>query len=114
MWYLTIHHWTGEPSNDEDLLAAHLAWNRAHHERGRILFSGPGDEGRVGIIVFSAHDLDRGALTELCASEPFLAAGLRRMEVIDWVPRQVLGSGAFTLEELRLAGGGPPRREGER
>lgn len=105
MWFLTIHRWTGEPVSDPGLLGEHLLWNREHHRSGRILFSGPANGGNLGIIVFRGDDLSRATLEELCSTEPFLAAGAREMDIIPWEPRQVLGAGAFTLEELELAGG---------
>jgi len=103
MWYLTIHRWTGPSADARGLLGEHLRWNERQHASGRVLFSGPSEDGRLGIIVFRGGDLGAADVAALCRQEPFVKAGLREFEVIPWIARQVLGAGAFTVEELALA-----------
>ncbi len=108
MWWLTTHRWAqGGPAGME-LLDDHLAWVRREHEAGRLLFSGPADGMALAVMVFrGGDDLPREALEALVATEPFVAAGYRTVEVLDWDVRQVLGAGPFSVAELQLTGRAP-------
>lgn len=104
MWHLALFRWAGPRAAAMGVLGEHLAWNRRQHAAGRLLFSGPSDDMELGIMVFGEAAGDREAVTELCASEPFVAGGHRSVEIIAWEVHQALGQGAFSVEALRAMG----------
>ena len=92
-WHLTLHRWTEGRERSRELLEAHLSWMREQQRSGRVLIAGPTPDLETGIVVFghaSGEEVDR-----ICATEPFIAAGLRRYERIPWDVHHLLGVGGF-------------------
>ena len=102
-WHLTLHSATDEfrraaAARDDAIvstLEAHLAWNRERHLDGRILFSGPNMQTMMGIIVYGR--LSTEEVESDLETEPFIAAGWRTVEVIQWDVHQIMGIGSFAL-----------------
>ena len=67
---------------------------------------GPSSDGDLGIIVFGHTSRDE--VDEILRHEPFISAGLRHCEVIDWEVHHVLGIGGFDTTTI-AAMFGPPR-----
>lgn len=112
MWHLALFRWIGPRAQAMALLGDHLAWNRRQHGAGRLLFSGPSADMELGIMAFGEAAGDTETVRELCASEPFVAAGHRSVELVAWDVHQALGLGPFTVEELRAAGFAVPPAAG--
>src|SRR3989338_8295874 len=99
MWYL-IHRrpvkprdqWTGS-------LDQHLVWMKQQHEAGRILFSGPTADRKLGIYVIRAGS--RAEAEKIAVSDPYTAAGFCAFEIFEWEVHQILGAGPFTAAEPR-------------
>ena len=93
MWNLTWHRWTGDRDAAGAMLDEHLAWMLEQQRAGRVIASGPTADGEIGIIVFG--HMSRDEVDALCATEPFVRAGLREYDVHAWDVHQVLGVGPF-------------------
>lgn len=107
MWHLTLHRWIGDPQDAiEEKLDEHLAWMRTQQLDGTVVAGGPSSDGNLGIIVFGHSSRDD--VDELLRHEPFISAGLRQCEVIDWEVHHLLGIGGFDRKTI-TAMFGPPR-----
>ncbi|ERR687885_656006 len=104
MWYITLRRNVRPREEWTVTLDQHLAWMRAQHEAGTILFSGPSADRKYGIYVIRAAS--RAEAEAIAGSDPFTAAGLTAFELIEWEVHQVLGAGPFTAAGLRQ--GAPP------
>ncbi|HEY2988329.1 MAG TPA: YciI family protein [Candidatus Binatia bacterium] len=99
MWYL-IHRRPIRPREKWTVsLDQHLVWMKQQHDAGRILFSGPTADRKLGIYVIRAGS--REEAEKLAASDPYTQAGLCAFELFEWEVHQILGSGPFTAAELR-------------
>jgi len=102
MWYLTVHHWTGEQQTSiaaalaDKTLETHLSWMREQQRAGTVLIAGPAKGFELGIIVFG--HLSEDTVHELCRTEPLVAAGHRDYELIPWDVHHLLGIGEFELK----------------
>ena len=99
MWYL-IQRSPVRPREEWTVsLDHHLAWMKEQHENGRILFSGPSADRKLGIYVIRAAS--RAEAERLAASDPYTKAGFCAFDIIEWEVHQILGAGPFTAAELR-------------
>jgi len=72
---------------------------KQQHEAGRVLFSGPTPDRKLGIYVIKADT--REEAERIAASDPYTAAGFTTFDLIEWEVHQVLGVGPFTAAELQ-------------
>jgi uncharacterized protein YciI len=73
------------PEKDEDKqrnYEEHRQWLDDQHRAGRLLFSGPTTDGRYGVYVMLAADLDEAK--SIAAQDPHHVRGIRAMEVLEW------------------------------
>jgi O-methyltransferase len=98
MWYLVIRRDVQPRRAWTATLDEHLAWMKAQHESGAVLFSGPTSDIRTGIYVIRARSSDDAR--RIAAEDPFTKAGHCTFELFDWDVRQVLGTGPFSIVEL--------------
>ncbi len=98
MWYL-IHRRGIKPRGEWTVnLDQHLAWMKQQHESGRILFSGPTPDRKLGIYVVRAGS--REEAERIAASDPYTEAGFCTFDLFEWDVHQIMGVGPFTSAEL--------------
>ncbi|HYU19755.1 MAG TPA: YciI family protein [Chloroflexota bacterium] len=98
MWYL-IQRRALKPREEWTVtLDQHLAWMKQQHQAGRILFSGPTPDRKLGIYVIRAQSRDEAE--SIAAGDPYTEAGFCTFDLIEWDVHQVLGVGPFTSREL--------------
>lgn len=99
MWYLILRR-PVKPREDWTVsLNQHLAWMKEQHEAGKILFSGPTADRKLGIYVIRAASKEQAE--KIAAEDPYTAAGFCAYDLFEWEVHQVLGAGPFTTEELQ-------------
>ncbi len=99
MWYL-IHRRAIKPREEWTVtLDQHLVWMKRQHEAGRILFSGPTADRKLGIYVIRADS--RAEAERIAASDPYTEGGFCAFDLFEWEVHQILGAGLFTAAELR-------------
>ena len=99
MWYL-IHRRPIKPRDQWTVsLDQHLVWMKQQHDAGRILFSGPTPDRKLGIYVIRTGS--RAEAEAIAASDPYTAAGFCAFELFEWEVHQIMGAGSFTAAELR-------------
>lgn len=98
MWYL-IHRRGIKPREEWTVnLDQHLAWMKHQHESGRILFSGPTPDRKLGIYVIRAGS--REEAERIAASDPYTEAGFCAFDLFEWDVHQIMGAGPFTAAGL--------------
>ena len=98
MWYL-IHRRGIKPRGEWTVnLDQHLAWMKQQHESGRILFSGPTPDRKLGIYVIRAGS--REEAEGIAASDPYTEAGFCAFDLFEWDVHQIMGAGSFTAAGL--------------
>ena len=99
MWYLILR----RPLKPRDQwtvsLDQHLAWMKQQHENGKVLFSGPTPDRKLGIYVVRAGSKDEAE--KIAASDPYTAAGFCAFDIVEWEVHQIMGAGPFTADQLR-------------
>lgn len=99
MWYL-IQRRAVRPREEWTVsLDQHLAWMKEQHDAGRILFSGPSKDRKLGIYVIRAGS--REEAERIAAADPYTRAGLCAFDLIEWEVHQIMGAGPFTEGELQ-------------
>jgi uncharacterized protein YciI len=98
MWYLVIRRDKQPRESWTATLDEHLAWMKAQHEAGSVLFSGPTSDIRTGIYIIRAPSL--GDARRIASEDPFTKAGHCGFELLEWDVRQLLGVGPFSTMEL--------------
>ena len=102
MWYL-IHRRGIKPREEWTVnLDQHLAWMKKQHESGRILFSGPTPDRKLGIYVIRAES--RAEAERIAASDPYTEAGFCTFDLFEWDVHQIMGAGPFTAAGLHGRG----------
>lgn len=102
MWYL-IHRRGIKPRGEWTVnLDQHLAWMKRQHESGRILFSGPTPDRKLGIYVIRAGS--REEAEGIAASDPYTEAGFCTFDLFEWDVHQIMGAGSFTAAGLHESG----------
>lgn len=99
MWYLTLRRAARPREEWTVTLDQHLAWMKEQHQAGKILFSGPTPERKLGIYVIRAES--REEAERIAASDPYTEAGFCTFELIEWEVHQIMGVGPFSSAELR-------------
>jgi uncharacterized protein YciI len=99
MWYFIQRRGIKPPEEWTVSLDQHLVWMKQQHEAGRILFSGPSPDRKVGMYVIRAES--REEAERIAKSDPFTQAGLCTFDLIEWNVRQIMGVGPFTEAELQ-------------
>jgi uncharacterized protein YciI len=99
MWYLIQRRGVRPREEWTVTLDQHLVWMKQQHEAGRILFSGPTPDRKLGMYVIRASS--REEAERIAASDPYTEAGFCTFDLIEWEVHQVLGVGPFTAAELQ-------------
>jgi len=99
MWYLVLR----RPLKPRDQwtvsLDQHLTWMKQQHDNGKILFSGPTPDRKLGIYVIRAGSKDEAE--KIAASDPYTTAGFCAFDILEWEVHQIMGAGAFKASELK-------------
>lgn len=66
----------------------HMDWLNAHHENGRMLFSGPTTDRQIGVYLMRATDLDEAEA--IAATDPHHIYGERVADVYEWEVMQLM------------------------
>jgi uncharacterized protein YciI len=99
MWYLILRK-PARPREEWTVsLDTHLEWMKHQHEAGKILFSGPTPDRKLGIYIIRAAS--REEAERIAASDPYTRAGFCTFEMLEWEVHQLLGIGPFSAAELR-------------
>jgi uncharacterized protein YciI len=94
MWYLILRRAIKPQQEWTITLDEHLAWMREQHESGRILFSGPSADRKLGIYVVRAAS--RVEAEHVADADPFTKAGFCGFDLVEWDVRQIMGVGPFS------------------
>jgi uncharacterized protein YciI len=76
----------------------HRQWLDDQHKAGRLLFSGPTTDGRYGVYVMLAANLDEAK--SLAAQDPHHARGIRAMEVLEWRAHRAFNLNGPSIEAV--------------
>ena len=108
MWYICLRRRkTVQPEGGRRVtLDDHLAWMRAQHEAGNVLFSGPSPKRGLGIYVIRASSEE--AANRIAQADPFTVDGQCEFDLIEWDVRQALGAGPFTAADIQAQTARPP------
>jgi len=98
MWYLILRKPVRPREEWTVSLDQHLAWMKQQHEAGRILFSGPTSDRKLGIYVIRAGS--RAEAGKIAAGDPYTAAGCCAFDLFEWEVHQFLGIGPFSAAEM--------------
>jgi len=99
MWYLVLRRPVKPREEWTVTLDQHFVWMKEQHQSGRILFSGPSADRKLGIYVIRAGS--REEAERIASGDPYTKAGLTAFDVIEWEVHQILGAGPFTAAELK-------------
>jgi uncharacterized protein YciI len=105
MWYIVMSRSLPEKEEDKQRnYEAHRQWLDDQHKSGRLLFSGPTTDGRYGVYIMLAANLDEAK--SIAAQDPHHARGIREMEVLEWRAHRAFGLNGPTIAEVeRMAKG---------
>ena len=97
MWYLVMSRSLPEKEQDKQRnYEDHRQWLDDQHRAGRLMFSGPTTDGRFGVYVMLATNLEEAIA--LAATDPHHQRGIREMEVLEWRAHR-----AFRLDKPTIA-----------
>jgi uncharacterized protein YciI len=99
MWYLIQRRAIRPRAEWTVSLDQHLVWMKQQHDAGRILFSGPTADRKLGMYVIRAGSKEEAEA--VAASDPYTKAGFCAFDLLEWEVHQILGAGPFTEAELR-------------
>jgi uncharacterized protein YciI len=99
MWYLVLRRPVKPREEWTVNLDQHLVWMKQQHEAGKILFSGPTPDRKLGIYVIRAES--RQEAEKIAASDPYTSAGFTAFDLIEWEVHQIMGAGPFTTAGLQ-------------
>jgi uncharacterized protein YciI len=99
MWYLIQRRAIRPRAEWTVSLDQHLVWMKQQHDAGRILFSGPTADRKLGMYVIRAGSKEEAEA--VAASDPYTKAGFCAFDLLEWEVHQFLGAGPFTEAELR-------------
>jgi len=102
MWYLIQRRGIKPRAEWTVNLDQHLAWMKQQHESGRILFSGPTPDRKLGIYVIRAGS--REEAERIAGSDPYTEAGFCNFDLFEWDVHQIMGAGPFTAAGLHGRG----------
>ena len=99
MWYIVMSRSLPEKEADKQRnYEEHRQWLDDQHRAGRLLFSGPSTDGRYGIYVMLAANLDEAK--SIAAQDPHHARGIRAMEVLEWRAHRAFRLTGPSIEEV--------------
>ena len=99
MWYLVMSRSLPEKEEDKQRnYEEHRQWLDDQHKAGRLLFSGPTTDGRYGVYVMLAANLDEAK--SLAAQDPHHARGIRSMEVLEWRAHRAFNLNGPSIEAI--------------
>ncbi len=99
MWYLVMSRSLPEKEQDKQRnYEDHRQWLDDQHKAGRLLFSGPTTDGRYGVYVMLAANLDEAK--SLAAQDPHHARGIRSMEVLEWRAHRAFNLNGPSIEAI--------------
>jgi uncharacterized protein len=99
MWYIVLSRSLPEKNEDKQRnYEEHRQWLDDQHRAGRLLFSGPTTDGKYGIYIMLASDLDEAKA--IAANDPHHARGIRQMEVLEWRAHRAFRLSGPTIVEL--------------
>ena len=85
MWYLVLSRSLPEKEEDKQRnYEDHRQWLDDQHRAGRLMFSGPTTDGRYGVYVMLAANLEEAKA--LAATDPHHQRGIREMDVWSGAP----------------------------
>jgi len=99
MWYLVLRRPVKPREEWTVTLDQHFVWMKEQHQTGRILFSGPSVDRKLGIYVIRAGSRDEAERID--SGDPYTKAGFTAFDIIEWEVHQILGAGPFTAAELK-------------
>ena len=99
MWYLILRRPVKPREEWSVSLDQHLVWMKQQHQSGKILFSGPTADRKLGVYVIQARSKDEAE--KIAASDPYTTARLCTFDLLEWEIHQIMGVGPFTAAELR-------------
>ncbi|HWO42078.1 MAG TPA: YciI family protein [Candidatus Eisenbacteria bacterium] len=99
MWYIVLSR--SKPEMEEEKRAhyeEHRIWLEEQHRSGRLLFSGPTTDGRYGVYVMLASNLEEAQ--RVAAEDPHHKRGIRSMEVLEWNPHRAFRMDRHTIADV--------------
>ena len=99
MWYLVLRRPVKPREEWTVSLDQHLFWMKQQHESGKILFSGPTADRKLGVYVIRAASKEEART--IAQSDPYTAAGFCAFDLLEWEVHQIMGAGPFTAAALR-------------
>jgi uncharacterized protein YciI len=99
MWYLILRRPIKPREEWTVSLDQHLVWMKEQHETGKIFFSGPTADRKLGVYVIRASS--KSEAEKIAGTDPYTAAGFCAFDVLEWEVHQIMGVGPFTAEQLR-------------
>lgn len=99
MWYLVLRRPVKPREEWTVTLDQHLVWMKQQHEGGKILFSGPTPDRKLGIYVIRAGS--RQEAEKIAESDPYTVTGFTAFDLIEWEVHQIMGAGPFTAAGLQ-------------
>jgi len=97
MWYLVMSRSLPDREEEKERnYEDHRQWLDDQHKAGRLMFSGPTTDGRYGVYVMLAANLEEAK--SLAATDPHHQRGIREMEVLEWRAHR-----AFRLDKPTIA-----------
>jgi uncharacterized protein YciI len=105
MWYLVMSRSLPEKEQDKQRnYEEHRQWLDDQHKAGRLLFSGPTTDGRFGVYVMLAANLEQAK--SIAAQDPHHARGIREMEVLEWRAHRAFRLNGPSIAEVEKIAGG--------
>jgi len=100
MWYICLRsrRQNAVATGHGVTLDEHLAWMRAQHEAGIVLFSGPSPKRKLGIYIVRARSEEEARA--VVHTDPYVANGECEFDLLEWDVRQALGAGPFTTQDI--------------
>ncbi|MCG3041841.1 YciI family protein [Streptomyces sp. S1A] len=105
MLHLLVLEYTGAPERAEPHVAAHVDFLERHHREGVFLLSGQTvPAGHGGAIL--ARGVDRAAVEEIAARDPFVVAGVARYAITTVDPGRAHPAlaGVLAVDSSRVRG----------
>ena len=99
MWYLVMSRSLPEREEDKQLnYEDHRQWLDHQHKAGRLMFSGPTTDGRYGVYIMLAANLEEAKA--VAATDPHHQRGIREMEVLEWRAHRAFRLGTPTIADV--------------
>ena len=105
MWYLVMSRSLPEKEQDkQNNYEEHRRWLDDQHKAGRLLFSGPTTDGRFGVYIMLAANLEEART--IAAQDPHHARGIREMEVLEWRAHRAFRLNGPSIAQVEQIAGG--------